>query len=189
MVIREKVLIRELKEAYKGGGYVVITRPGGRMVFLTFGWTVEIDKEDLPREILALLALHMGYIPEESKAYRIMKGKDEPMVQTMLYDTAINTIHILEESVQQAVQLVPVSVRKTVLTIDGFNLWQKLGNNGCLMVNPHYENLIRILDDVIIVGDHLYKEGGISKVYIRREENPRYENQLNHLGQIPWVAK
>ena len=111
------------------------------------------------------------------------------MVQTMLYDTAINTIHILEEAVQQAVQTVPVSVRKTVLTIDGFNLWQKLGNNGCLMVNPHYENLMQILDDVIIVGDHLYKEGGISKVYIKREENPRYENQLNHLGQIPWVAK
>lgn len=189
MVIREKILVRELKAAYKLGGYVVTTRPGGRTVFTTAGWTVEMDTENLPREVLALLALHMGSLPEKSRAYRIMKGKDEPMVQTMLFDTAMIPIRSLEEAVQLAGETVPVKVRKTVLTFDGWNIWQKIGNNGCLMVDPASEQLIRMLDDVIIAGDHLYKEGGISKVYIRREENSRYENQLNHLGQIPWVAK
>lgn len=189
MVINEKILVRQLKAAYKSGGYIVINRPGGRTVFWTPAWTVEINAENLPREALALLALHMGCLPEEGRSYRIMKGKDEPTVQTMLFESAIIPIRNLETAVQMAAEVVPVKARKTVLTFDGYNLWQKIGNNGCLLVDPTHEELIRKRDDVVVVGDYLYKEGEISKVYIMRGNEPRYENQLNHLGQIPWIEK
>lgn len=189
MVINEKVLVRELKAAYKSGGYIVINRPGGRTVFWTPAWTVEINTENLPREVLALLALHMGCLPEEGRSYRIMKGKDEPTVQTMLFESAIIPIRNLEEAVQMAAEVMTVTARKTVLTFDGWNIWQKIGNNGCLLVNPTCEQLLRKRDEVIIVGDYLYKEGEISKVYILRGNEPRHENQLNHLGQILWIAK
>ena len=189
MVISEKTLVREIKAAYKGGGYVVISRPGGRTAFWTPQWTVEIDTDNLPREVLALLALHMGCLPEEGRSYRIMKGKDEPTVQTMLFESAIIPIRNLEAAVATAAELVTVNARKTVLTFDGWNLWQKIGNNGCLLVDPEYEQLLRKRDDVVVVGDYLYKEGEISKVYIMRGDEPGYENQINHLGQIPWIAK
>lgn len=189
MVISEKTLVRELKEAYKGGGYIVITRPGGRTAFWTPNWTVEIDNDNLPREVLALLALHMGCLPEEGRAYKILKGKDEPTVQTMLFETAIIPIRNLEGAVALAADTVPVPVRKTVLTFDGWNIWQKTGNNGILLVDPAYEQLMRKLEDVTVAGEYLYKEGEISKVYIHQGKEPRFENQLNHLGQIPWVAK
>lgn len=68
MVISEKTLVREIKAAYKGGGYVVISRPGGRTAFWTPQWTVEIDTDNLPREVLALLDLHMGCLPEEGSS-------------------------------------------------------------------------------------------------------------------------
>ena len=189
MVISEKTLVRELKEAYKRSGYIIITRPGGRTAFWVPSWTVEIENDNLPREVLALLALHMGYLPEAGRAYKIMRGKDEATVQTMLFETAIIPIRNLEGAVALAADTVPVPVRKTVLTFDGWNIWQKTGNNGILLVDPAYEQLMRKLEDVTVAGEYLYKEGEISKVYIHQGKEPRFENQLNHLGQIPWVAK
>lgn len=118
-----------------------------------------------------------------------MKGKDEPTVQTMLFESAIIPIRNLEEAVQLAAEVMTVTARRTVLNFDGWNIWQKIGNNGCLLVNPTYEQLLRKRDDVTVVGEYLYKEGEISKAYIMRGDEPRYENQINHLGQIPWIAK
>ena len=189
MVIAEKPLVRELKEAYKGGGYNVIVRPGGRTVLCCAAWAVEIDNENLPREVLSVLALHMGYLPEEGEAYKIMKGAKEPTVQKMIFDTAMEPIRKLENAVADAGAATPVAVRKTVLTFDGWNVWQKTGNKGIVLVDPAYEMILRKLEEVIAVGDAIYKEGAISKAWIMRGTNAMYENQLNYLGQVPWAAK
>ena len=189
MVIDEKALVREMKEAFKGGGYNVIVRPGGRTVIMCFSWAVEIDNENLPREVLSVLALHMGYLPEEGEAYKIMKGAKEPTVQKMIFDTAIEPVRKLDVQVAQAAAAVPVVVRKTLLTFDGWNVWQKTGNGGIVLVDPAYEGLMRKLDDVVFAGDAIYKEGAISRVYVMQGLAGKYENQLNRLGAILWVAK
>ena len=189
MVIREKSLVREMKEAYKGGGYNVICTHEDTMVILCPSWAVEINNENLPREALSLLALHMGYLPKEGEAYKIMKADKEPTVQKMLFDTAISLIRTLEIKVAEAQDTVPVAVKKTLLTFDGCNVWQKTGNNGIILIDPEYESILRKKDDVIMAGDAIYKEGEVSKAYVFRVMDTRWENQLNHLGQIPWVAK
>lgn len=189
MEIREQSLVREMKEAYKGGGYTVICRPGETTVILCLAWAVVINNENLPREVLSLLALHMGYLPKEGEAYKIMKADKEPMVQKMLFDTAISPIRTMEGIVAEAQGTIPVAVKKTLLTFDGCNVWQKTGNNGIVLIDPEYESILRKKDDVIMAGDAIYKEGEVSKVYVMRVNNTAHENQLNHLGQIPWVAK
>ena len=189
MVINDKALVREMKRAYKGGGYNVIIRPGGRTVINCFSWAVEIENENLPREVLSVLALHMGCLPEEGETYKIMKGAKEPTVQKMIFDTAMEPVRRLEQAVADATEAVPVAVKKTMLTFDGWNVWQKTGNNGILLVDPAYEMMLRKLEDVIAAGDAIYKEGAISKAYIMRGKAEMYENQLNYLGQIPWAAK
>lgn len=190
MVINDKALVREMKEAYKGGGYNVIIRPGScRVVISCFSWTVEIDGENLPREALSVLALHMGCLPEEGEAYKIMKGAKEPTVQKMIFETAMEPVRRMEKAVAEAREAVPVAVKKTLLTFDGWNVWQKTGNNGIVLVDPAYESMLRKLDEVIAAGDAIYKEGTISKAYIMRGTEGMYENQLNYLGQIPWAGK
>lgn len=77
MVIGENSLVREMKEAFKGGGYTIICRPGEATVIMCPYWAVEINDENLPREVLSLLALHMGYLPKEGEAYKIMKAGQE----------------------------------------------------------------------------------------------------------------
>lgn len=189
MVINEKTLVREMKEAYKSGGYTVICRPGETTVIFCPSWVVEINNENLPREVLGLLALHMGYLPKEGEAYKIMKADKEPTVQKMLFDTAISMVRTLEIKAAEAQDAIPVKVKKTLLTFDGCNVWQKTGNNGILLIDPEYESILRKKEDTIMVGEAIYKEGEVSKAYILRVLDSRWENQLNHLGQIPWVAK
>lgn len=189
MVIREQSLVREMKEAFKSGGYTVICRPGGTTVIMYSYWAVEINNENLPREVLSLLALHMGYLPKEGEAYRIMKADKEPTVQKMLFETAISPVCTLEIKVAEAQDTIPVEVKKALLTFNGCNVWQKTGNNGIVLIDPQYESILRKKDDVIMAGDAIYKEGEVSKVYVMRVNDAEHENQLNHLGQIPWVAK
>jgi len=189
VVINEKALLREMKEVFKGGGYTVICRPAETTVIMCPSWAVEINDENLPREVLSLLALHMGYLPKAGEAYKIMKADKEPTVQKMLFDTAISPIRTMEVRVAEAQDTIPVAVKKTLLTFDGCNVWQKTGNNGIVLIDPEYESILRKKDDVIMAGDAIYKEGEVSKVYVFRVMDARWENQLNHLGQIPWVAK
>ena len=186
MVIREQSLVREMKEAYKGGGYTVIRTEEETTVILCPCWAVEINNENLPREVLSLLALHMGYLPQEGEAYKIMKADKEPSVQKMLFDAAISLIRTVEVKVAEAQNFIPMKVKKTLLTFDGCNVWQKTGNNGIILIDPEYESILRKKEDAILTGDAIYKEGEVSKAYIFRVDGTKWENQLNHLGQIPW---
>ena len=71
MIIHEKALVQEMKQAYKGWGYTVIVRAGDRWVFKTDGWMVQIDgQENVPNEVLALIVLHMGELPKKESACR-----------------------------------------------------------------------------------------------------------------------
>lgn len=189
MVINEKSLVREMKEAFKGGGYTVICTQEDTMVILCPSWAVEIDIENLPREVLSLLALHMGYLPEPGDACKIMKLEKEPMVQKLMFEQALLMIRKLEQPLIHQEKSQKVEVKKTLLTFDGCNVWQKIGNNGIVLIAPECESILRKKDDVIMAGDAIYKEGEVSKAYIFRALDARWENQLNHLGQIPWVAK
>lgn len=189
MVIREQSLVREMKEAYKGGGYMVIRTEEETTVILCPYWAVEINNENLPREVLSLLALHMGYLPLEGEAYKIMKAGKEPTVQKMIFDTALIMLRKLETPLLVQNGGPRTEVKKTLLTFDGCNVWQKTGNNGIILIDPEYESILRKKEDVIVAGDAIYKAGEVSKAYIFRVDGAKWEKQLNHLGQIPWVAK
>ena len=189
MVINEKTLVREMKEAYKGWGYTVICREEESTIILCPYWAVEINSENLPREVLSLLALHMGYLPKEGEAYKIMKAGKETTVQKMLFDTALLMIRKLEQPMLHRDVAPLVDIKKTLLTFDGCNVWQKTGNNGIVLVDPEYESILRKKEDVVMAGDAIHKRGEVSRVWVFRVEGSKWENQMNHLGQIPWVVK
>ena len=64
MVINEKALVKAMKAAYKGDGYVVGCQ--GNSLFLeTRMWKVVAELENFPRKALGLIAEHMGQIPTD----------------------------------------------------------------------------------------------------------------------------
>lgn len=186
MVINEKALIAQMKEAYNKGGYVVARRDDTHIIQCNF-WAVEIDNDNLPREAISLMALHMGFLPEEDCAYRITKTKEGPSVQHMLIDTALSNVRKFENEMD-AVAYVPVMMRKTIVTYEGCSVWQKQGNCGVFLIDPKYESILRKKQEARIVSGALYAEGEISKVYIMRVDKSPDDPEIVHLSQTRWTV-
>ena len=186
MVIHEAALARQMKAAYKDGGYIVACRPE-TVVIMSSAWITEIRNEHMPREALSLMALHLGFLPEEGEAYRIVKGDDEPNVQTMLPETALKPLVRIETALSAEEAPPSVELRKTLLTFDGWNLWQKRGNGGMILVDPGLESIFRKKDDVILIEDGLYKQGLFSRAFIMPGRDEKHQRELDHLGKIFWV--
>ena len=181
MVIHETALVRQMKAAYKDGGYIVACRRETTAI-MSSTWITEVQNEHLPREALGLIAQHLGFLPEEGEAYRTLKGEDEPSVQTMLFDTAIRPMAALEAALADQANAPRVELRKTLLTFDGWNLWQKRGNGGMVLVDPELESIFRKKDDVILIEDGLYKQGLFSRVFIMPGRDEKHQRELDHLG-------
>lgn len=183
MVIREKELARLMKDAYKRGGYNVAVRNNGKTVIFTDDWMVETDNAKLPREALSILVLHMGFCPETEEAYKIYKGGSEPEVQTKLYQSAeayIEQMDILREEAKAR----STTVCKTVMTYNGYNIWQR-DNGGILLIDPGHERLLYKKDDVLYVGTSIYAGDAESRVYITCQPEPEISS-LKHLAAVKW---
>lgn len=187
MVIKDKALVAQMKDAYGKGGYVVANRGGDTYVINCAYWAVEIDRENLPREALSLMALHMGFLPEEDRAYRITKTKEGPSVQHVLIDVALSNIRKFEQEIDEAAY-VPVMMRKTIVTYDGCSVWQKEGNCGVILIDPRYESILRKKQEARIVSGALYVEGEISKAYIMPVERSSAEPEIVHLSGTRWTV-
>ena len=95
MVVNEKALIRQMKEAYKTYGYTVAVDEDDVVMITSGFWLVQINMENIPNEVLALIALHLRKIPESGDAYKITKGVDGPFVQKKLLADALGGVEQL----------------------------------------------------------------------------------------------
>ena len=188
MVVNEKALVREMKEAFKGWGYTVIVRPGDEWVISSRFWVVQISgMKNVPREVLSLLALHMGFLPETGNAYRVYKSGDDAVVQNEVFAVALEPIEKLEEAQAQSSDA-PLWIQRTKLLFDKTRVWQQERNLKILLIDPRFENIIAGKTEVRTVGDAIYAEGEISDVYVMRVRNDTDKSQLDHLAQMQWIA-
>ena len=95
MVVKEKALVARMKEAYKTGGYSVAVNED-RHIIIGGTWAVELDSDNLPRDVIGLLAVHLGFLPKQDSAYKITRAKDGPQVQCMIYEDAVKTVEALD---------------------------------------------------------------------------------------------
>lgn len=187
MVINEKALVNQMKKAFKGGGYSVAIQETGDMVIRTAFWAVEIEENNVPREVLSLMALHMGFLPEAGRAWRILKGEKDPTVQEEIFETVVSPVRHLRTQAETAKRKNPESVKKTLLTFGGQNVWQAAGNLEIVLLAPEPESILRKKNGVIFAGESLYKEGAVSRVYLLPETEEGHREQIRHLGQMQWV--
>lgn len=122
MIINEKALIKAMNAAKKGGGYRCWV-DGRRTVIYTGFWAVVSVR--LPRKVLGLLVEHMGTLPEDGDTWLIVK-KD---VQKELTPFGQDVIEALERENGTPMKLTP-------LTLNGYELWQKLDDGKILAFDP-----------------------------------------------------
>lgn len=186
MVVNEKALVREMKEAWKRDGYEIANRTAGgveEMVLNTAEWTVVIRKEKLPRKVLGLIAEHLGEIPGPGDAWLVKKKE----TQTEIYQQVVGVLddyHTMEKGLR--------IIRRTSLTMGGSPLWQAASDHKVILVNPDLEDLMEWGTFLVrISGDeHLIIDDMESRCYIRCKESKDTKEieKLNHLAKVTWVS-
>lgn len=188
MVINEKALVAQVKEAYKTGGYTVAVQDG-RMMLSNGYWLASIDGKNVPSELLAILAGHIRDVPKEGQAYRVAKTKEGPFAQSKILEDAMKpmqTMHAQRDEVWEDIN--PPIMLPTPLTHNGMQLWQSLPGLDIYMIDPRFSVLIdRKADEVWKVGNGLYAQGEISELWVLRVLEGGAAEQIKHLEKIAWV--
>lgn len=183
MVIAEKELIRQMKEAYKTTGYVAARREWeGEDALYIHGpaFVCEIVWENVPADVLGLIAKHLRGLPKEGEAFQIAKKETKTYIHNMLCK---------EPEVPEGSPM--IQAHRTKLRYQNDVLWQKDRNNGMLMIPDTLDALL--LDHgrtVEFREDGLYILGAASWVHIsaRRIETdePEWED-VTYLGKRAWA--
>ena len=190
MVVNDKVLVREMKEAYKGWGYTVMVMPDDKWVFSSKDkWIVEIDgQNNVPNEVLALIVLHMGELPKWQTCQRIYKSDKGACIQKEVYKVEAENYLSFGKMKEESDDF-PVEVRRTALVYGRRRVWQQKEGGQILLMDPRYEGLMEIDGKSLVraVGQNIYLEGEISCVYISRARGGANEELLEHLAQVKWT--
>ena len=187
MIINEKALVQEMKQAYKGWGYTVIVRPGDKWVFKTDSWMVQIDGQgNVPNEVLALIVLHMGELPKKESVCRIYKVDTGPAIQKEVFAVANEAIVKLEKMVEEADAQEPI--QRTKLMFGTYRVWQKEKDMEIFLMDPHDTRLIDS-SEIVAVGEGVYAEGDISWAFALRRMDAAEKVHIDHLAEIQWVEK
>lgn len=118
-MIQERTLTAAMKQAYAGGGYEVIgfTERGMDKFYIATEtkWAVLVPRKLMGRKVLALLAEHLGEIPDGT-AWTVSKARDAQMTAAEL----------LLESREKLKQMCSggEEIEQTMLTYGGRHIWQ-----------------------------------------------------------------
>lgn len=181
MVINEKALLSRVKDSYNSGGYTVAVNED-RHIIIGGTWAAEIDSDNMPRDLIGLLAVHMGFLPKPGEAHKITKTKDGPNVQCMIYEDAMKTVEGL------AGHPVAVPITRTVVTLEGCIVWQQDIGTAVHLIRPDLEALFRKKEDVQLAGHTFQCVGEISRVWVMEALMDPEDAKMRCLSGIRWTA-
>lgn len=181
MVINDKALLARMKEAYNTGGYTVAVN-NFRHIIIGGTWAVEINSKNMPRDVIGLLAVHMGYLPVSGTACKITKTKGGPYVQDMIYEDAMAIVESMKG------HPVAAQITKTTLTLEGCNVWQQNISTAVHLIRPDLEELFRKNEDVRLAGHTFRSEGEISRVWAMEALMDPEDAKMRCLSGIRWTA-
>lgn len=187
MVINEKALITQLKEAYRDYGYTVAVSDG-RMMLTNGFWLAVIESDNVPAAVLGMMAEHIRDVPKEGDAFKVTKTKEGPMVQARILEDAVRPLVNLVEMKHEEL-MGAGTMRRIDLTLGGMQLWQERPGNVIFMIDPRYSVLFNQLGGTVRLGDGVYAQGNISELWVLRVSDGAFSDKLRHLEKIPWVAE
>lgn len=189
MVVNERALVREMKAAYKVAGYGVAVRSDGTWVFTAPEWAVVIEGAgNVPREVLSLVVLHMGFLPKHGEAWLVFKTNNGPQAQKQVFEVALEPVRKIEE-MDAASARDPEWIYPSHIRMGQERLWQNPGNLEVMLVNPRFSSLMEETQGIHRVGKHICLGGAISWVYVSGSDNNGKDSQLEHLARMQWVEE
>lgn len=189
MVINEKALVRQMKEAYKGYGYTVAVDEDA--VYLTNGfWLAELDIDQVPSEIMGMFGEHIRDIPRSGDAYKVIKDKTGPIVQTRILKEAFGVVEqMLDRRATAFASGLPVKMRKTNLNYNNLQVWQAKIECDVFLIDPRYAVMFEKTADVYRVGEGIYAEDSDSRLWVLRVSEESDKMYLSHMEKISWIKE
>ncbi len=187
MIINEKALVSQMKESYRNYGYTVAVT-GGRMMLTNGYWLAVIGQNNVPSDVLGLLAVHIRDVPKEGDAFKVTKTKNGPFAQSCILEDAVAPlVKLCELKAEELVPSMTSEMRCTDLTLGGMQLWQERPGNRIYMIDPRFSALFGETNDPVRLGDGIYADGEISELWVMRRSDGAAADKLRHLEKIPWV--
>ena len=184
MVINEKALLTQMKEAYsKQGGYTVAV-VGDYMMFTNGTWVAVIERDNVPSELLGLMAQHIRDIPGQGQAYTVYKVKGDTIAQSRILTEAIQPWTHLANRKEEGMG---GKMRRTSLTLRGMLLWQEVEGENLYMIDPRYAVLFANGLEQTRLGNGIFAEGEISQLWVLRNVDGALEEPLEYLQKVRWV--
>ena len=184
MVVSESGLLKAMKEAWKSVGYKVANRDSGGVEEIMIGapgWVVLIEKKNMPRKVLGLIAEHVGQIPEPGEAFQVSKKA----TQTEIFHVSMQLLEGMKND-----EKVHRQAKRTTLTLAGYPLWQRDQDLKIVRVPPNREEIMlhHGRDVWMFDSDTLMVDGKASRVYIDTYYVADEEELLEHLSKVRFVS-
>lgn len=131
-MVNEKGLVRAMKEAWSGGGYIVTVRED--LVYIRYNaWDLIMPVKLLPRKVLALLVEHIGSIPQDGEAYQCRKAYGAQLVAPAIAHDSLENLWRLK---------CDDGCEKTKLTWGDADIYQGFGTLEIRGLNPDYTRIV-----------------------------------------------
>lgn len=188
MVINESGLVKAMKASYKDGYHVAAGTIGNSeyMMIVSYGytWAVAVQRDNVPRKVLGLIAEHLRKIPENGEAYKLQRDEDP---QEELYHVATEPLYRMIDEVS-APEGLP-RVFKTKLVYGNRNVWQQLDNLDIMLLNPRYENISAGMNmEARRVDNCLCTQGEMSYAFIcKTAPGKEEEKMIERMGKTMWL--
>lgn len=176
-MIEEKALCTAMKAAWRGAGYEVFAAED-TLVITTESMGVEMSRRNASRQVLALLVMHLGEIPDGT-AYSVRKkmGAQQEMLEVAMshWDGVRNRVDGAERRI----------LRRTPMSWKHRGVWQEEGTGTVHTFDEDLADIIVAEPDGIEMADGLMicdDGGGLAVVY--PAEGVMTEDVRNLLEQV-----
>lgn len=176
-MIEEKSLCATMKAAWRNGGYEVFAR-GDSLVISTSAMGVEMSRRNASRQVLALLVMHLGEIPEDA-AYSV---REKEGAQQEMLDVAMGHWDSVRNRVDGAERRI---LRRTPMDWKNSGVWQADDTGIVYAFDKALTDIISAEPEGIEIADGLMvcdDGGGLAVIY--PEEGKMTEAVRNLLEQV-----
>ena len=177
-----------MKASYKDGYHVAVGPLFAKeyMMIVGYGyvWAVAIERNNVPRKVLGLIAEHIGKLPQSGEAFCVKRDEE---AQEEIFRVATEPLYRMTEETANF-EALPL-MYKTKLVFGGRNVWQHPGDEEVMLINPRYENIALCKSGAIRKVQHClcvqgeFSNAFIGKVLPAKDEEALVQRMNKHL----WV--
>lgn len=181
-MLNERPLLRLMKDSWKGGYHAA--EYNGRFFLRGAGWQIAVQRQALPRKVLAQLVEHIGGLPDGCSF--LTSKKDNSQTEILGAELEIH------EEAAAELREYSVGIRPAPLYYQGYHVWQVLGSGEAILLSDPMTAIVDAskVDQVTVSKDRtrIFFSGAAGYASIGTTILGVYAEAMRHLSAFPWIG-